>query len=973
MGVQFNHPWLLFLLLPLAALMLYAFKSDYRLSGARKIGAATVRSAVLLLLVLAISGLQSYTVLEQKKVVYVVDRSASMPEAGPAEDWVQKSAASKKEADAVGVVSSTLQGSYEQKLLKLLPDPFRFNAAGKPEFTNLESGLMLAGNLLGGSGDSRVVLISDGKENVGSMLAAGRMLKDRGIPVDVLPSPSRQLQDVSVEEVTVPSKLYQAESFSIEVLVRSTYKGRGELRLYEDSREIGRETVDIRAGENRFAVKAFAKQTGLHRYRAEMFMDGDGQSANNAGYAFTRVDGPPKVLIVEGKKGTSGNIAAALQSGLVKYDILPSPALLPTELAKYAAYDSIIFNDVSGDQVGERRMEMIEQAVKSYGIGFMMVGGEDSFGMGGYFKTPIERALPVSMELEGKRQIPSLGLILVIDRSGSMSGDKMEMAKEAAVRTVEMLRSKDTVGVLAFDTNNWWVVPPMTLNDKKQEVIDEIQSIQSDGGTDIYPAAASAVEEMLKIQAQRKHIILMTDGQSAGNGGYGPLLDQMNDAKITMSTVAVGSDADVNLLQTLADGAKGRFYMAFDETTIPAIFSREAAMISKSYIVDKPFVPALQDPGDWRTLFEDGVPQIYGYVATTAKPAAQTVLTSPEPDPLLARWQYGSGRTVAWTSDMMGKWSKDWVSWPAFSNVLTQMVKWTFPQFAASPYDVKTQVEGNKVRFEVSSASGTGPEQLRAVVTGDELEPVATELVQESPGTYSGEMTVEQPGSFLLSLEDGSGQNVAMPTGLIVPYSPEYRIETGDAERELQRLADMTGGRVLSWDRPEELFAAPPRPSRQLHDLRYALLAAALMLWVADVAVRRLALPWGRIGARLAAALRRRPQPAGGAEAPDAGLGRLAARKQRAAAFYGGGERPAPPPEPAQPQARAGQREAGAERPASEARPAAQSQSGARGREGARPPAAGPGQPAAAEAKPPQDERSAAMDRLLAARKRNSR
>ncbi|MEI0735426.1 hypothetical protein VQ056_00045 [Paenibacillus sp. JTLBN-2024] len=169
-------------------------------------------------------------------------------------------------------------------------------------------------------------------------------------------------------------------------------------------------------------------------------------------------------------------------------------------------------------------------------------------------------------------------------------------------------------------------------------------------------------------------------------------------------------------------------------------------------------------------------------------------------------------------------------------------------------------------------------------------------------------MTVEQPGSFLLSLEDGSGQNVAMPTGLIVPYSPEYRIETGDAERELQRLADMTGGRVLSWDRPEELFAAPPRPSRQLHDLRYALLAAALMLWVADVAVRRLALPWGRIGASLAAALRRRPQPAGGAEAPDAGLGRLAARKQRAAAFYGGGERPAPPPEPAQPQARAGRR-----------------------------------------------------------------
>ncbi|GIP29458.1 VWA domain-containing protein [Paenibacillus sp. J23TS9] len=975
MGVQFNHPWLLLLLIPLAAVMFYAYRSDFRLSGARKKAAVILRSAVLLLLILAISGLQSYTVLQQKKVVYLVDRSASMPESGQAEAWMMKSAVSKKEDDTIGVVSSSLQAAYEQKLLPRLPESLKLNAAQNPDFTNLESGLMLAGNLLDGRSDSRIVLISDGKENVGSMLAAGRMLKDQGIAVDVLQSPSRQVKDVSVEEVSVPQKLYQAESFSIEVLVQSTYKGRGELRLYEDSREIGRETVDIAAGENRYAVKALAKTTGLHRYRAEIFMEGDQQSANNAGYAFTRVDGPPKVLIVEGKKGTSANITSALSSGLVQYEVMPNPALLPNEMAKYAAYDSIVFNNVSADQVGERKMEMIEQAVKSYGIGFMMAGGEDSYGMGGYFKTPIERVLPVSMELEGKRQIPSLGLILVIDRSGSMSGDKMEMAKEAAIRTVQMLRSRDTVGVLAFDSSNWWVVPPMKLDNKKEEVIDQIQSIQSEGGTDIYPAAASAVEEMLKVQAQRKHIILMTDGQSAGNDAYGSLLAQMVDEKITMSTVAVGSDSDVNLLQSLADGAKGRFYMAEDETTIPAIFSREAAMISKSYIVDKPFVPALQDAGDWGKLFENGVPQIYGYVATTAKPAAQTVLSSPEPDPLLVRWQYGSGRTVAWTSDLMGKWSKDWVSWQAFSNVLTQMVKWTFPQFTASPYEVKTQVEGNKVRFEVNAAGGNGPEQLQAVITGDQLQPSTVDLVQESPGSYSGEITVEQPGSFLMSLQDSNGKSVAMPSGLIVPYSPEYRIESGDAKQELGRLAEMTGGRVLSWDKPEQLFAAAPRPSRQLHDLSYALLIAALILWVADIAVRRLALPWGLIGARLAALLRRRPQhPAGGTEPADAGLGRLAARKQRAAAFYGGGSA-APPQATAQPQARAvAPEEAGAKRPASGAsRPAAAGAEGPRGTQAARQPVAAPGKKAAAEPKPPQEERSASMDRLLAARKRNTR
>lgn len=979
MGVQFNHPWLLLLLLPLALLMVYAYKSDFRLAGRRKTWAIAIRSVILLLLVLMLSGLQSYTVLHQKKVVYVVDRSMSMTDTESAEAFIGQSAKGKEAKDTIAVVSTGLDAAVEQKETRELPGSLRLNADLKREYTNLEAGMTLSGSMLDSRSDSRIVLITDGEENVGSMLSAGRLLKDQGIPVDVLEMPSSEQQDVSVEEVKVPEKLYQAESYYIEVLVRSTYKGKGELRLYEDNAEIGRESVDVTPGDNRYAVKGLAKKTGLHRYRAEIFMDGDRQSANNAGYAFTRVEGPPKVLIVEGEKGNAANLASALSSGLVQYERI-DPSVLPLEPAKYAVYDSIIFNNVSGDQVGERRMAMIEQAVRTYGVGFMMAGGEDSYGMGGYFKTPIEKLLPVSMELEGKREIPSLGLILVIDRSGSMSGDKMELAKEAAIRTVEMLRSKDTVGVLAFDSRPWWVVTPQPLANGKEDVISQIQSIQSDGGTDIYPAAATAVEEMLKVKAQRKHIILMTDGQSAGNGGYSDLIEQMKGGKITMSTVAVGMDADVNLLQSLADEAKGRYYFVDDASSIPSIFSREAAMMSKSYIVDKPFVPALQNGGDWTSLFENGVPQVYGYVATTPKQGAQTVLTSPEPDPLLARWQYGSGRTVAWTSDLMGKWSKDWVAWPAFSNVVTQMVKWTFPQFTASPYEVSTQIEGNRVRFEVKSDTA-GTDQLQAVITGDDLQEHKVDLVQEAPGSYTGELPVDQSGSYLMTLLDGSGKPAAPGTGLVVPYSPEYRIADGNSDQELQRLAELTGGRMLSKDHPEQVFAAKAKPSRQLHDWSYALLAAALVLWVADIAVRRLALPWGAIAARAAAILRRRQAPAGGAEAPDAGLGRLAARKQRTAAFYGG--RNAGPPAPA-PQARAERgaagasgrspQEAGAERPASGASRPAASPSPPRGKPAARPPEAGPGKEAAAQSLPqPEEERSAAMDRLLAARKRNSR
>lgn len=1004
MGVQFSMPWLLLLLIPAGAFLYYAYKSDFRLGGFRKKLALFLRACVIILLIFVLSGLHGFTVLHDKQVVYLADRSDSMGDTSRLSEWIQSSLKSKGEEDSTAIVSTGLEGAVERKLSFSEEAGASLNAALEGKFTGLESGLQLAGNLFEGRADSRIVLLSDGEENVGSMIGVGRLLKDRGIAVDVLPVPQREIKDAAVEELRVPDKLYQAESFYVEVMIKSTFKTAGELRIYEDNREIGRERVELSAGENRFAVKGLAKSAGLHRYKAEIFMDGDESAANNAGYDFTRVDGPPNVLIVEGTPGTSGNITAALESGMIGTEVIP-PHMLPLEPAKYAVYDSIIFNNVSGSTVGGKQMEMIEQAVRSFGIGFMMVGGEDSFGMGGYFKTPIEKALPVSMELEGKREIPSLGLILVIDRSGSMSGQKIELAKESAMRTVELMRSKDTVGVVAFDDSPWWVVPPQKLGDKK-DVLESIQSIPSNGGTNIYPAVESALNEMLNIKAQRRHIILMTDGQSALQSGYDDLTSTMVKNKITLSSVAVGADADKNLLQYLADAAKGRYYYVEDETTLPAVFSREAVLMAKSYIVDKPFVPAVQNAGDWTALFDQGVPGLYGYVATTPKSSAQTVLVSPEPDPILARWQYGSGRTVAWTSDLSGKWSKEWVSWPAFADTLTEIVKWTFPQFTSSPYEVTTTAAGNQVKLQVEASSDNPPEKLVAKIAGDEAEEQTVDLVQEAPGRYTGQVNVSKPGAFLMSLEDVSGGEAvqaAPSSGFVVPYSPEYRISSGGGEDGLKKLAELTGGRVLSWDKPEEVFDREATSRQVLHDWSYPLLVAALLLWVADIAVRRLALPWAALGTRLAALLRRQPAPA--AEAgQSAGLDRLAARKKRAASFYGSSGGSAKPPAaevPAQPRDRGagtgaalgggttapaaspdpalGRKappEAIPQRPKApqrEERPVKAKPAGTAGGRAASPPPPPPKPSGDGKTKAAEEQGASAMDRLLKAKNRNSR
>ncbi|WP_019638472.1 VWA domain-containing protein [Paenibacillus fonticola] len=914
MGVQFNHPWVLLLLIPAAAGAFYAYRSDFRLHGGRKKWAVGLRATIVILLILALAGFQTFTLVKNKEVVFLIDRSASMEDTDAALAWAAQAAGAKGEQDSIAVVSAGLDGAIEKNL-----DPLPLSNGGaraevNASFTHLEKGLQLAGSLFGGKGNQRIIVISDGEENVGDSFSAARTLKERGISVDVLQAPTIERKDAAIESLHLPEKLYRAESFTFEVAIRSTFSGSAELRLYEDNREIGRKTVALERGENRFALQGLAKEPGLHRYKAEIFMDGDEQAANNESYAFTRVTGSPRVLIVEGKPGTSSNLENALKSGLIQYAVT-EPGMLPVEMAKYAGYDSIIFNNVSGEQVGGKQMELIEQAVRSYGIGFMMVGGEESFGMGGYFKTPIEKLLPVSMELQGKREIPSLGLILVIDRSGSMEGDKIRLAKESAMRTVEMLRSKDTVGVVAFDDRPWWVVEPTKLGDQKDDVLAKINSIPSAGGTDIYPAVADATDKLLGIEAQRKHIILLTDGQSAINSGYNELLNTMNDNHMTMSTVAVGDGADTQLLESLARGAKGRYYFVKDATTLPTIFSREAAVIARTYIVDKPFVPALVQPGDWRESLSGGLPTIYGYVAASAKSTAQTVLASPEPDPLLARWQYGSGRTVAWTSDLTGKWSRDWVNWPGFPNAFADMVKWTFPQFSAAPFEVSTTMKGNEVYFEVAASEGVAPpDELEAVISGEDLNDAAVPLIQTSPGIYSGVTAVREPGSFLLHLQGKRGDEVVegggTGTGFVIPYSPEYRIVTEDAGEKLAKLADLTGGRVLAWEAPGAAFDFPVQPHKSLRSWERALLIAALLLWLADIAVRRLALPWGRMAERLAAAAmpwRRRggtPAAAEAGAAPagaDARLARLAVRKSRTASFYGaeGGGDTIAPGEPA--------------------------------------------------------------------------
>ncbi len=262
----------------------------------------------------------------------------------------------------------------------------------------------------------------------------------------------------------------------------------------------------------------------------------------------------------------------------------------------------------------------------------------------------------MDMDIKGKKEMPSLGLVLVMDRSGSMAGNKIELAKEAAARSVELLREEDTLGFIAFDDRPWEILETKPLKDK-QKAIEKIKSITPGGGTEIFTSLEQAYSELEDLQLQRKHIILLTDGQSATNGDYELLIESGKEKNITLSTVALGQDADRGLLEELAGMGSGRFYDVTDSSVIPSILSRETVMATRTYIEDKPFYPSIQPYPDWSSLFEKGVPEMNAYIASTAKPRAQVPLLSEKKTRYLlnGNMEWGGQRHLHQTSQASGR------------------------------------------------------------------------------------------------------------------------------------------------------------------------------------------------------------------------------------------------------------------------------------------------------------------------------
>jgi Mg-chelatase subunit ChlD len=866
MRVSLIYPiylWLL-ILLPLAASLGWI---AWRRSGSTRLWfSLALRLILMTAIILGLAGLQIRFRSNLLTTVFILDASDSIPpaEMQRGEDLIRAAIQSKPRDDQAAIVVFGEDALVERLASK---DSGLGNIASVPVTTrtNIAAALQLAQAILPAEGAKRLVLLSDGRENIGKALEQAELADLNQtellfVPLGFEPG----VVEVLIESLEAPSEVRLGERFDLTAVIHSSAPTQADLRIFEDNDLIYSQEISLQTGINRLQIPITpssdaTEKTGFRRFRAQIIPDVDNRLQNNAASAFTVVHGPPNVLLVESQPEDGENLARALIAAEINLTRIP-PASLPTTLPELARYDAIILVNVNAASLPAGSMQALPVFVRDLGRGLVMIGGDQSFGAGGYLRTPLEAALPVDMDVRDRELQANLALVLAVDKSGSMGRchcdnpdlnqtytraevgqPKVDIAKEAIMRAASALGSQDYLGVVAFDQQPHWVLQLSQLLDPAS-LEQAISSFQAEGQTNLQAGVQAAYQALQDIPARRKHIILMTDGW-VRQGELTGLAQEMKDQGITLSVVAAG-EGSAQYLASLAQLGGGSFYPAVDIFRVPEFFLKETVRSVGEYIVEEPFYPLPSAPSQvLRGIDAANLPPLLGYNGATAKNAARLDLITTRGDPLLATWQYGLGRSAAWTSDLKGQWAKEWLAWQNFQTFAAQLVRWTLPAPKVEGLEAEARLEDGQAVIRLTALDKDGLPlnylQGSAVIIGPDLDSIEAPLKQVGPGQYEATSRLTQPGVYLarLGVNQGDQSLGQIALGLVVPYSPEYKTSGIDL-RALNELARVTGGGELT--DPQAAFIHNLPAVEQAREYWWSLLLLAALLFPLDVMLRRL-------------------------------------------------------------------------------------------------------------------------------------
>ena len=708
--------------------------------------------------------------------------------------------------------------------------------------TNIEDAILKGLSMIPEDAAGRLVVLTDGKETRGSAMNTVSALASGQTELLSVLYDTSQGKDAYMENVELPSYLYAGDSYSMTATVVSNFDTDAALQIVQGTEIKSESKVHLNKGSNQFVLKQKVFGESLESFDVRVTAEGDTCEENNTFRACAVVNSLPKVLVISGLKEDSANFSGLLDAAGVNSSVV-SAVNAPDSLEAMLAYKSIVLENVHRTDLPEGFLNNIETYVKDYGCGLICCGGEESFALGGYRDSELETVLPVEMELRGANELPTLAMVMVIDHSGSMSEDagdgsgatNLDLAVTAANAAVDELRDRDYVGVVTFDDRFSWQLP-ITKAEDKDAIHKKIETVPDGGGTTIKPALNAALSEIVKCKADIRHVVLLTDGQGETSNFY-DVTEAYRDAGVTLSTVAVGMGSDQRLLKSLAEECSGRYYYSDISSDIPKIFAQEVFLSGDTYLQNGDFT--LQVDGSnaiTSSLFEEGWPDIKGYVSATPKSQSRVLLASDKDDPVLSVMQYGLGHTVAWNTDVTNTWTSGFAGQPDYVQLWKRIIDYSAGNAGIGEDSMDVQASEGSTKITYQAKDYTEQTKVEAVYTGPDGKTQTVKLTATAPGQFEAQIDTEQTGLYTLSVRRMNGEEIenALNSAAVVQYSDEYKFALTN-----EKYCDFVEqyGRVI---KPGENFWKKRiASSRAKMDLTKWLLMLAVLWFVMDIAFRR--------------------------------------------------------------------------------------------------------------------------------------
>jgi uncharacterized membrane protein len=896
------------------------------------------RTAVVLLLIAALAEAQFVWTSDRITVFYLLDQSSSIPESQrqAMKRYFNDAVAHHREQDdKVGAIVFGRDAAIEiPPFAADVVIPESTESLLDPDYTNLAAAIRMAEAAFPHDAAKRIVIISDGNENIGNVLEQARGVTANGIGIDVVPILYQAESEISIEKVAVPPNVRKGQPFDLRIVVDNTATGdsearkvTGRLKITEQTDDepdtLYEQTIEVAPGKQVFTVPLERDQSNFYRYEAQFIPDDpatDATPQNNRASSFTHIRGKGTVLLIEDQDnpGEHDYLVERLRANEIEVRVLPTNQLF-TSLAELQQYDSVVLADVPREYFSDTQIKALVANTHKLGAGLVMLGGPNSFGAGGWRNTEIEKAMPVDFEIKNAKVIPKGALALLMHASEIAQGNYWQ--KETAAASIKTLGPQDLCGLVYWNgTEQWlWNHPNglVEVGQNKPKMLRRLASMAPGDMPDFDPSMQMAVRAFNKLgDVAIKHMIIISDGDPTPPTPG--VVKALVDGQISVSTVAVGAHGPANsaVMRDLATDTGGKYYAVNSPKALPQIFQKEARRVARPLIFEpeQPFSPQIVSSSHPIVSGIDSqLPPTGGYVMTTVKnnPLVEVPILSPQPandnaanNTILATWQYGVGRAVAFTTDAFllpdgdaSRWTGAWKSWADYDKFFTQMIRWSMrPTGDQGNFTVAVDQTDGQGRVFITALDKDDRFidllDMSGMVVGPNMESVDIDIQQTAPGRYVGTFDATASGNFLVMVNPG-GDLPPIRSGVNVPYSAEFRdrqpdvgvlatmatmvpkggeagtfADTADGTTDLEQLLDMNP------------FRRDLERARSSQDIWYYLLLAGGCLFFFDVFNRRVAISFAWV-APLVGAVRTRLGGKDDQRADEQYLERLRSRKQQ--------------------------------------------------------------------------------------------